>query len=257
MGLFDFIEDEGVRTQAEETFNGQMAEVNDQIQVKIEEAVSGLKSKNDELLNEKKKISEKLKAFADIEDPELAREALKFIKENEDAQLIKDGKIEEVVEKRTSQLRADHEAFVSDLQKELEEAKLAGNNYKTMFENKTVDDAIRNAATQAGVLPEAIESVLLHGRGVFSVGKDGTVESRDAEGNLRKTDSDMIVNPKNWIESLKKTDPYFWPGSVGAGANAGGKGGDSDLIDRMAEAAKKGDMKTYRRLREKHKKLGK
>ncbi len=257
MGLFDFIEDEGVRGQAQEAFDGQMTVVNDSIQTKIDEAVGGMKSKNEELLDEKKKIADRLKEFADIEDPELAREALKFIKENEDAQLIKDGKIEEVLEKRTSQLRSDHDAIVSDLQKELQDSNLVGHNYKQMFENKTVDDSLRDAAMAAGVLPEAIESVLLHGRSVFSVGKDGTVESRDPEGTLRKTDKDMIVNPKNWVEGLKKSDPYFWPGSVGSGASSGGKGGDSDIMDRMSDAAKRGDMKTYRRLREKHKKGGK
>lgn len=254
MNLFEFIEDEGIRSQAQAAFDEHMATVKDSFQSKIDEAVSGMKSKNEELLDEKKKISERLKEFADIEDPELAREALKFIKENEDAQLIKDGKIEEVLEKRTSQLRSDHDAIVSDLQKELDKSNLTGTHYKTLFENKTIDDSLRNAALEAGVIPEAIESVLLHGRNVFSLGKDGTVESRDAEGNLKKTESDMIVNPKNWVEGLKKTDPYFWPGSVGSGANSGGKGGDGDLVDRMSDAAKKGDMKTYRRLREKHKK---
>ena len=101
---FSFIEDEALRTQAEEAYEADKKANGEDIESKINEAIEGLQSKNEELLGEKKTIQEKLQKFADIEDPEKALEALKFINESEEAQMIRDGKFDEHVEERRAQL---------------------------------------------------------------------------------------------------------------------------------------------------------
>lgn len=260
MSLFDFLEDADARLKAEEAHQ---AALNESVQTALKEklddavnnAVSGLKKKNDELLSEKKKIAETLKNFENL-DPEKAREALKFLEENENAKLLKEGKIEELLAKQTTQMREDHEAKMAEMAKKLEESNNNSHLYKTKYEQKMVEDSIRSAALKAGVRPEALEDVLTRGGNVFSLGEDGSVEARDKNGKLVKTADDMVLTTENWVEGLKKTAPHYWPGSEGAGGLGGeGGGGMDDLTAAMNDAAKKGDMVKYRKLREKHKKM--
>jgi len=253
MGAFDFITDEAVRAKAEETFNKQIEEVNKSVSSKIEEAVAGLQSKNTELLSEKKSFQEKLAKFAEITDPEKALEALKFINENEDAQLIRDGKVNELIEKKTSQMRIDHETALKVLQEQLAETSNMATTYKSQFEKKMIDDSLREFAIKAGVRSEALVDVLSRGGHVFKLANDGTVEARDAKGNLLKNDEGNVVTPSVWIEGLKTGSPHYWPPSTGADARGGGYGDNSDVMTKLAEYAKAGKMKEFNELRAKMK----
>lgn len=246
---FDFITDEEQRAKAIELYESSIAELNDQFKLKLDEEVGGLKSKNAELLDEKKKVEQKLKEFEDF-DFDAANEALEFLENNKDAQLIKDGKVEELIEKKTSALRSDHEAIVSELNSKLKEESERGNKYENLYRTKMVEDALREAAIAAKVRPEAITDVLLHGRNIFSLADDGTVEARGEDGKLLKTADDKVLTTANWIESLKKTSPHYWPGSKGAGAEGGGDSGD-DLATAIQRAADTGNHAEYRRLRKK------
>ena len=53
---FSFIEDKDLRAKAEEGNKAELKELNENITTKVEEAIVGLKSKNGELLGEKKTI---------------------------------------------------------------------------------------------------------------------------------------------------------------------------------------------------------
>jgi DNA-directed RNA polymerase subunit F len=251
---FDFIEDEEVRAKAIEAHKASMDQVMISIDEKIEEATSGLKQKNDELLNEKKQIQKTLKNFENI-DPEKAREALNFLDNNDDAQMIKDGKIGELIDKRTSQMRSDHEAAILELSNNFEESKSTASQYKGLYESKMIDDAIREAAIGAKVRPEAITDILLRGRSVFSLNEKGDVESRTKDGHLRKTIDDKILTTVNWIEGLKKDAPHYWPGSDGVGANGGHLGDMSDIDRAINQASASGNQAEFRRLRDKKKKM--
>lgn len=258
MSMFDFIENEEDRVKAQQAYDDSvkdlkesfMHEAQEAATIQIEEAVAGLKEKNAELLDEKKKVQVALKDFENI-DPQKARDALEFLEQNHDAQLIKDGKIDELLEKKTSTMRAEHEESINELKGQLDESLGVGDNFKRQYETKVVEDAIRDAALKAGVVPAAVTDILLRGKQVFSVGKDGSVESRDAEGRLNKNTEDIVLNPLNWIEGLKKHSPHYWPGSEGADAIGGGPGGENDVTAALARAAASGDMKTYRKLRAK------
>jgi len=245
---FEFIEDLEVRAKVEEAHKTSVAKL---VQEELDKNLSGLKSKNDELLAEKKKIQTLLKNFDNI-DPEKAREALQFLENNEEARLLKEGKFDELLSKKTSGLKTDFETQLNEVNAKLKISEEEGNLFKTKYKSKIVEDALREAAIVAGVRPEALTDVLYRGGGVFSLGEDGTVESRDEKGKLRIFEDDIILNPKNWVESLKKIAPHYWPDSEGLGA--GGGGTQDDLTMQMASAASKGDMKTYRKLREKSKK---
>jgi len=243
---FSFITDVDVRTKAEATYAKDMETLQSSIDAKILEATTGLKVKNDELLTEKKKIQLTLKNFENI-DPAAAREALKFLEENEDAKLIKEGKIEELLDKKTTSMRTQHEELVNALQTNLSEKEKAAQTYKEKYESKVIEDNLREVALAAGVRPEALTDITLRGRNVFSLDDKYQLEARTADGKLAKTADDKVLNPVNWLEGLKKTSPHYWPMSEGAGAFSHGR--MSEYSEALATAAEKGDMTSFRKLR--------
>lgn len=233
--MFDYITDETVRAQAIADYEAE---------------VKGLKNNNEALLGEKQKVLEKLALFADIEDPKSALEALKFVRENEQARLIQEGKFDEVVEKKVSAVRQEAKAAIDELSEKLGLTTKEAEIFRSKYRTKIVDDTLRSAAIEAGVLTEALEDVLLHGRMEFSVADDNeTVESRDSNGNLKKNSDKIVVTPKVWLEGLKTRKPHFWPGSTSAGFT-GKNASDSDVMAKMNELLDKGDHAGYRKLRE-------
>lgn len=258
MPLFDFIEDADLKEKVENAHKLEVDELTvnltNEAKVKVDEAVSGLKTKNAEILDEKKSLNEKLKAFDGI-DVETAKVALKFHEENKDAEFLKDGTVEELIEKKISQLISDHETLVGELTENLTVQTARGDKYQSKFESKLVSDDLTQEAIKQGVRPEAVSDIVLKGSMVFSVGTEsGEVEARDKDGKLAVTEDKKVLTVKNWIEGLKTTSPHYWPDSEGAGA-FGGKGGSSDdITTKLNELAAAGKMKEYRALRDKHKK---
>lgn len=248
---FTFIEDADLRAQAEEGNKAELKELNEGIDTKISDAIAGLKNKNEELLGEKKLVQEKLATFKDITDPEKALEALTFINENEEAQMIKDGRFNELMDKRTSQMKIDHDTAVTDLADKLIEMTDGKGKYKGLYQTKMLDDAMRAVAIKAGVLPGAIDDVLLRAKSVFTLGTDGTVEARTTDNKLLKNEDGNVVTPTVWVEGLKVGSQHYWPSSEGAGAVGGNITGDADTTERLATLSKAGKMAEYRVLRNK------
>lgn len=249
---FDFIEDKDVREKVENAHKLEVDELTVNLKnankVAIEDAVSGLKTKNSEILDEKKTLQEAAKLFEGIE-AEAAKEALEFYEKNKDAEFLKDGKLEDLLEKKTSALKSDHETVMTELNGKFEEASTQGNMYRSLYETKVIDDALRQAAIDAKVRPEALSDIIMRGRGVFSLDEKKQVEARDSEGKLAKTSDDKVLTTKNWVEDLKATSPHYWPNSEGAGAHGGDPGNAGDYTAKLQAAASSGDMVEYRRLR--------
>jgi len=244
MSIFDeLIEDEGLRTKVEEIHNSTLTAT-------MDEKISGLSSKNKQLLDEVKKASTKFKTLQDtIGDLDIksAKEALALIN-SEEGKLLREGKkLEELVDVKLSSTKADYEARLAEQSALNRDNKAKKNKWRSKFQNKTIDDTIREAALIAKVRPEALQDIITRGRGVFSIADDGvTVEARDNNGDLLKV-GDLIANPKNWVDSLKTIAPHYWPGSSGAGFTGDGAGGGSDNHAKMLDAAKRKDMVGYRK----------
>ena len=253
---FDFIEDADLREKA---VNAHKIEVDqltinltDAAKTQVEDAVTGLKTKNAELLDEKKAQDTKLKLFEGF-DPKTLKTATDFYAKNKDAEFLKDGTVEELIQSKTSQLTSDFETQITELNTNLTEAKAHGTIYQGLFEGKTIDDGIREEAIKSGMLPTAVEDAVMRGRGVFSLDANKQIEARDAEGKLAVTEDKKVLTTKNWVEGLKTTSPHYWPGSKGAGA-FGGQGNESDFNLKLQALAESGDTAGYRKLRDSKKK---
>lgn len=237
--MFEYVEDEALRAK---------------LQTEYEESITGLKTKNDELLNEKKAIQERLKSFDGIDDAVAAQEALKFVRENEQARLIQEGKFEELIEKRVSQVKSDAMAKIEELNNKYGAVSQEAVTYKQKYQTKIIEDELRNAAIEAGVRPEALSDVLLRGTMEFALSEDGTsVEARDAKGQLRKNKDGIVLIPSVWLEGLKNTAPHYWPGSDSAKLS-GKSSSSSDVLAQMQELLAKGNVDGYRKLRDQLKK---
>jgi len=250
---FKFIEDADLRAKVE---NAHKIET-DQLTInltnsakqQVDEAVTGLKTKNAEILDEKKVLQTSLSAFEGFK-PEDVKIASDFYAKNKDAEFLKDGTVEELIEKKTSQLTSDFEAQIGELNVNLTEAKTHGATYQGLFESKVIDDGVRDEAVKSGMLPTAIEDAVLRGRSVFSLDDAKLIEARDAEGKLALTEDKKVLTTQNWIEGLKDTSPHYWPPSEGAGAFGGKGGGETDAFAKRVAAAESGDVDAYRRNRD-------
>ncbi|MBB5508148.1 hypothetical protein [Paraburkholderia atlantica] len=209
--------------EAGDTGGGGAPDVQKMIADAVASAVTGLKAKNDELLGKLKHSNEQLKAFDGI-DPVKTKEMIARFENDAEAKLIAEGKLSEVIEKRTERLRADYEKKLSDAhalaQNESERAKA--------FQGRVLDDAIRAAAAQAGLHQYAIDDALLRGRSMFSLNADGQAVQLGPDGQpVLGKDGKSAFSPAEWLEGMKESAPHWFPAAASGGGSTGGSGGSS------------------------------
>lgn len=200
-------------------------EVKAQIEAAVEAATLGLKTKNQELLDklakqEKKDgelttLKEKLKLYEGI-DPEKAKKLLANFEDDEDAKLIKDGKIDELLNKRYA--KRDE-----DWQRKLDQAIAEGKTAKdkaAKFLNSVLDDRLR-AAFNGVVDPRSMKAALLEAKQIFTLDDDGNAVQLDGEGKAVLGKDKTPFSPSEWIssEDVRRESPYLFP-ATGSGTGS-------------------------------------
>lgn len=249
-------EGSGSGGSGDETFNA------DQLATAVKEAVDkAVQTANDtskteydtkraELLDETKKAKEAASKWKDLDFDQVSS-VMKVYGESADAKLIADGKIDEVITKRIDTEKAKWDEERTTSKTALDSATTERDYYKGLYENKLADIQLRTAAEKAEVVPTAIDDIVTRGLKIFKVDSEGNLEARDEKGELMKTKADLLLTPVLFLEELKESAPHYWPASEGAGARGGASGGSADLDVRAQTAAKSGDMKAFREVREK------
>jgi hypothetical protein len=191
------------------------------IRAAVEAEVNGLKSKNTELIGEQKKLKDALGKFDGI-DPDAVRAILARFANDEEAGLIKAGKIDEVLDKRTAKMRADFEKKLEDATKGTE----AATKRAQAFQGRVLDDSVRAAAVKAGLHPHAIDDALFRARSMFSIDENGQAVQVGEDGKpVLGKDGKNPFTPMEWLEGMKEKAPHWYPASAsGGGAGGGGKG---------------------------------
>lgn len=196
----------------------------------ISESTTQLKNKNNELLGKLSTATTKLQGYGDT-SPEQLQQIMNVLQNNEEAQLIADGKFDEVITKRTDRMKSEYDEQITGLNSNLETAQTEAGKYKSLYENKIIDDQIRAEAVKQGVRPEAYDDILRRGRDVFTLDDDGTLVARDKDGVLVKDGKGMLLNPERFLSNLQESAPYYWPDSQGAGANGQTNNGNNQKTD--------------------------
>lgn len=193
----------------------------------LEQETSGLKGKNSELLGKLKTAQGDLDSFKsqfDGLDIEAVKAIVSKAGQDEETRLIAEGKIDEVVSRRTERLRGDLE---KQLQAERDRADKA-ETFANQFKDRVLSDSIREAASKAGALAEASDDIILRARSVFSLNEDGVPVAVDKDGQvIYGKDGKTPLSPLEWAEGLRESASHLWPRAQGAGqvGDKGGKGG--------------------------------
>jgi len=205
----------------------------------VDTQVVGLKSKNTELLDEKKTLQTKLEDIPT--DEELAE--FKKLKANIDtsayAKLISEGKMDDVINQKVDRIIKDANVKSAEFRTTIDDLKAQNNKLTQKYEMKIVDDSIRKAAQEGGVTVVALDDVVRRADNIFTMEPDGSVVSRDRDGNLKTTKDEKTLTPKTFIEELKEEAPHFWPQSVSGNLNG------SVTEDSLAKTAASGDIDSY------------
>lgn len=195
------------------------------INERVNAAVNGLKSKNAELLGTIKQQKDNLSRFDGI-DPDAVRGILQRFSDDEEAKLIAEGKIDEVLNKRTERMRADVDKQIAAANERADKAEA----FSGKFRDRVLGDAIRGAALKAGALAGAADDIILRARGTFTLNDDGEAVAVDGEGNpVLGKDGKTPLAPAEWIESLKETAPHLFTPAEGTGAGGHKSGAGANL----------------------------
>jgi hypothetical protein len=188
----------------------------------IEAATAGLKAKNNELLGTNKGLKETLAKFDGI-DPEAVHSIVKRFADDEEGALIKAGKVDEVLNKRTERMKANYDKLLSDANGKAEAAIKRAKSW----EGRVLDESIRAAAAKAGLHQHAIDDALFRARSMFSLTDDGQAIALDESGKPQLgKDGKSPFTPAEWLEGMKERAPHWFPASA-SGGGAGGGGGNS------------------------------
>ena len=232
------------------------AEIDKQVAAKVDEVRSTFEEERDKIANNSKKLLAEKKnleeRFSGI-DPDDYRAMKEALKGKEEEDLLKSGKIDELVNRRVQVIKADLENQINERDQKISEQEQRYGNLNSAFDEYRIRDALNREGRAERMLDSALDDLVLRARGVFSIDSEGNIVSLDGEGNLKTVDG-KPVTPKSFIQGLKKTAPHLWPASESG--DLGGSGDKSSPFGRgssLDEAASSGDMAKYRKLRAKQK----
>ncbi|MEI9532989.1 hypothetical protein [Moellerella wisconsensis] len=201
------------------------SEIQAAIKAAVDEQVAGLKAKNSELLGANKGVKEELDALKSQLggiDLTAVKDLLSKANMDEESKLIAEGKLDEVIQKRTERLRADYDGKLTAEKERADKAE----NYANKFRQSVVKGQIVQAAIENGVLKEATGDIAFLAQSQFSLDDNGNAVALDENGEvIIGKDGKTPLTPKEWIETIRENKPYFWPVAQGSGAQ--GSGGSS------------------------------
>ncbi|OTG79068.1 hypothetical protein B9T31_17365 [Acinetobacter sp. ANC 4558] len=197
-------------------------EVQAAIQKAVDEQVQGLKTKNNELTQTNKDLKTELTGIkSQLEGVDLTavKELLAKAGQDEETKLIAEGKIDEVIQKRTEKMRQDHEKQMTALTDKAAKAEA----YANQFKQSVVKGQIAQAFSGIGGLAEATDDVTALALSQFALDEQGNAVMVGADGlPVIGKDGDTPLSPKEWVETLKENKPYFFPRPNGSGAPGSG-----------------------------------
>lgn len=185
-------------------------QITPEIQALIDQQVSGLKAKNQELLGSLAQQKETLKKFEGI-DPDKTRELFKRMENDEESRLIAEGKLDEVLKKRTERMKNAYEQEAAAERN----ARQAAEKRAQAFADRVLENEIRAVASSAGIHPHAVEDALFRARTVFELSDDGKAVAME---NQFGKDGNPLT-PAEWFGDMKTKAPHWFP-AQGSGGGA-------------------------------------
>lgn len=195
-----------------------------QFQEKLNSEVSGLKTKNSDLIAAEKAAKQratdaenKLSAI----DWDLYNSAKQQMQDEQREKIIKSEGFEGL-EKRQQQVFESQKQQIVD-KYEAEKSQLLDENkqLKALF----VNAEIKEQARKAGVVDSAVLDALLHAERVFEL-KDGLIQARELIGK-----DNQPLTAGEWFEQMRQKAPHWFPASTGGGTTNNRYGGGKSFSE--------------------------
>lgn len=171
------------------------------------------KERLDEFRNNNIQLQQQLDKLKDV-DPVKYRELTELQRKLQEKELIEKGEVEKVVDLRTQAMREDLTNKLTTSQTALEKA-------QNMLNTLLIDNVIKSAAIKNGVVPEAVDDVVLRAKAVYTV-VDGVPTPKDAAGQvIFGKDGKTPMPVEEWLVGLKGSAKHLFIGNSGSGAGGG------------------------------------
>ena len=163
-------------------------------------------------------LAEQQKRFEGI-DPDEVRRVAAEKRQLEEAQQLKAGETEKVVEARVAAVRGDMQKQVSALTSERD----ALNSRLVTIQ---IDQGVVAAATKRGLRATAIVDITSRARSVFRL-VNGVPTAFESDGQTVRVGKDGTtpMNLEEWIETQVSDAPHLFESNAGSGAAGNGSGG--------------------------------
>ena len=179
------------------------------------------KERLDEFRTNNIALQQQLDKLKDV-DPVKYRELVELQRQVDEGKLLKEGKIEEVVQGRVAAMR-------STLEGERDSFKTRAESAESQLSVLMIDGAVRTEALKLGVAPTALDDVVLRARSTYRMVNGVATPHNDKGEVIYGKDGKTPMGMNDWVEGLKKNAPHLFAGSQGGGAGGGGRTGQVDL----------------------------
>ena len=150
-------------------------------------------------------------------DADAAREALKKIEDLGDKDLIDEGKIEELLEKKTERMRADFAAQLEAKDKALAEAEAKIEKSDQEISDYRIFDTIKEAALAKGARKDALGDIKNRAASIWRL-EDGKPAAMDDDGAiLGKRGEPLTI--EEWVDTLASESAFLFEPNKGGGAD--------------------------------------
>lgn len=152
-------------------------------------------------------LKKKLEAFDGI-DPKKHKDLLKLEENVKGKELMEAGKLDQLITERTSAMKTEFEGQIKGLTDEK-------GLLTRQLEGLLIDSAVRAAATESGVLPSAVDDVLLRAKSVFKIDEGKAVPYKDDKIIYGK-DGLNPMTVGDWTKNLAASAPHLFVPNKGA-----------------------------------------
>ena len=197
------------------------------------------------ILNEKKDLTKK---FKDVDVDEYLRLKNTF-DSSEDAKLIAEGKLDDVISRRTERQRLEYQEQFNALEEDKVLLKEQNATLTQAYDTFRVKLALQAEAQKQGVLSSAVDDVIFRAQSHagFIVESDGTVIAKNKDGSIATTQDGKTLTPASFIQELKADAPHLWAPSKSADLSGSSA---AKVQDSLETAASSGDMQAFRKARQ-------
>jgi hypothetical protein len=163
-------------------------------------------------------LAEQKKRFEGIE-PEEVRKLAEAKQRLEEAQQLKSGEVDKVVENRLKAAKSEWDKQFAAVASERDSL----NGRLTAIQ---IDQGVITVATKRGLRPTAIVDITARARSVFRL-VDGAPRAYEADGQTVRVGKDGITPMAldEWVEQQVADAPHLFESNAGGGASSNGSGG--------------------------------